>query len=86
MSSFEPSVAWNRIAKSWSAVFTVAEMEPEEIVVVFSAVTMFDSLFSGFPCGYRSKCGPGLRAPSQCVTSTEMAPSKGAPISWEERG
>jgi len=51
VSSFEPSVAWNRMSKSWSAVLTVADTEPEEIVVDFSEFDMLVLLVSGFPAG-----------------------------------
>jgi hypothetical protein len=59
----------------------VADIEPEDIVVDFSFFVIFVSLDSGLPAGNKSKCGPGFRAPSQCETSTEMAPSKGASMS-----
>jgi len=51
VSSFEPSVAWNRISKSWSAVFTVAEIDPDVIEVDFKVFVISTLLLSGFPAG-----------------------------------
>jgi len=82
VSSLEPSVAWNRISKSWSVVLTVAETEPDCRMEDLPVFVISTSLVSGFPAGYKSKCGPGFRAPSQCVVSTEMTPSNGAAISY----
>jgi hypothetical protein len=84
VSSFEPSVAWNRMSKSWSEVLTVAEIEPDLRVTAESVCVIFVSLDSGLPAGYRSKCGVGLRAPNQCVVSTDITPSNGARMSWDD--
>jgi len=81
VSSRDPSVSWNRMSKSWSDVLTVADTDPDCKVEDLLLFVISTSLVSGFPAGYKSKCGPGLSAPSQCVVSTEITPSNGAAIS-----
>ena len=51
-------------------------------MVDLSVFVMLYLWTSGLPSGYRSKCGPGLSAPNQCVVSTEMTPSNGAAMSY----
>ena len=49
MSSLDPFVAWNRMSKS--PFWTVAEREPEEIVVDLSDFDILKSLPVGIPSG-----------------------------------
>lgn len=55
VSSFEPSVAWNLMSKSWGAVLTVADNDPAESVAELADLEILTELDVGFPAGYRSK-------------------------------
>lgn len=55
VSSFEPSVAWNRMSKSWLPVLTVADIDPDLRVVEDGVLVIPGSHSSGLPSGYRSK-------------------------------
>lgn len=76
-----PSVLWNLMSKACGLLLTVAARLPAENVVPES-VELIEASTVGFSSGKRSKCGPLLAAPCQCVVSTDKIPSETASISY----